>query len=64
MGCVDRFFDRYVSKFVFKRKLILLIIAGVWLGISFWRAMLLESVSYNEQFFLSSNPVQKAMDIM
>ncbi len=48
MGCVERFFDRYLCNFVFKFKILILIIAIIWLGISIWRVTLLKSVSYSE----------------
>lgn len=63
LGCIDRFFDKYLFSAVIKLKIPILILALVWLGVSIWRITELESVSYQEQFFSSDHPVQKILSI-
>ena len=63
MSCVDKIFDRYLSRFVSKLKLVILAIALAWIGFSTWRAVIIKSVSYNEQFLSSNQPVQRILDL-
>lgn len=62
-GCVDRFFDKYLFRFVTYFRIPLIILALIWLGLSAWRALTIKSVSYNEQFFNSNHPVQRFLDL-
>jgi hypothetical protein len=63
MGCTDRLFDKYLFNFVIYYRLPLILFAAVWLGLSSWRGLSIKSVSYSEQFFDSSHPVQRVLDL-
>lgn len=62
-GCIDRIFDKYLSNFVLKYKLVVISVALVWLAFSAWRAVIIEAVPYTEQFFSSNYPIQKILDL-
>ena len=61
---IDKFFDKYMSKFIFKFRLPLIILTCVWLAFALWRAVELQPLSGEEQFLSSSHPIQKILDIM
>ena len=48
MSMIDKVFDKYVSKFIFKFKIYIVIISLLWFAFSLWRAFLIESISKTE----------------
>lgn len=63
LGCFDYFFHRYVSKGVYIIRLLILPLAVIWFGISLWRASIIHSEAYTQQFFSSDQPVQRVLDL-
>jgi hypothetical protein len=45
-SCSDRFFERYLFRFVTSYRSPLMFLALMWLAFSAWRALTLSSVSY------------------